>query len=232
MLLVLRNSRVEGLGYIENSLRKYTIRFEYFDTDKLTGDYKSFINLDKYSGLIVLGGPQSVYEEYKYPYLSEVKKILDKFITSRKPVLGICLGSQLIANVLGARVYKGDKGEEIGWYDVKITGDGLKDRVFSKYYPNMKVFQWHGDTFDLPRDAVRIATSDNYLNQAFTYNKNVYALQFHIETTLEDAKTWIKLSDFSKEKEESILSNYEQNFEKIKNINDEIVWYLFVNNVW
>ncbi|MCX8029468.1 MAG: type 1 glutamine amidotransferase [Brevinematales bacterium] len=228
MILVLRNSPIEGLGYLEEVLSNYHIRYNYFDTKNLSDDILETLALDKYSGLIILGGPQSVYEENIYPYLTVEKKVIDNFINNNKPILGICLGSQLIASTLGARVYKGDKGEEIGWYDIKITGDGAKDPVFSKYY-SLKVFQWHSDTFDLPKDAVRIATSDNYLNQAFKYKKNVYAIQFHTEVRLSDAKLWIEKSNLNRSKIEQILGDFDIHFNQVKNINNEIVWHLFVN---
>lgn len=232
MILVIRNFITEGLGYFEEVLKKYSLGFRYIDANHLREDNIYNIKVSIYSGIIILGGPQSVYEEDKYPYLKFEKMIIEKFLQKNSPVLGICLGSQILANMLGARVYKGDRGEEIGWYDIQITGDGAKDPIFSKYYPNLKVFQWHGDTFDLPKDCVRIATSDKYLNQAFRYKQNVYALQFHVETRKEDAKLWCESSGFPETKTSEILKEFDIYFDTAKNVSDNIIWNLFINNLW
>lgn len=228
MILVLRNSTVENLGYIEKVLSKNLIAFRYFDTKNLDEYWKSIINTNSFEGIIILGGPQGVYEESIYSYLKYEKQIIEDFLNKEKPILGICLGSQLLANVLGARVYKGDRGAEIGWQDIQITGDGLKDKVFSKYSPHMKVLQMHQDTFDLPKGAIRIATSDKYLNQAFKYGKNAYGIQFHTETTREDFLSISKGLKISETQKEQILKDYDIYFDKIKTFNDDIIWSLFV----
>jgi GMP synthase-like glutamine amidotransferase len=109
-------------------------------------------------------------------------------------VLGVCLGAQMLAHVLGARVYPGGN-KEIGWYEVGITDEGMKDPLLSGLSVDGKtvaqVFQWHGDTFDLPRGAVRLASSELFPNQAFRYGKAVYALQFHIEVTPKIVRDWL-----------------------------------------
>lgn len=139
-------------------------------------------DLDTIDLLIVLGGPMSVYEEDKYPWLKEEKKFIKKAILLNKNVLGICLGSQLIAEVLGAKVYK-NKDKEIGWFEIQLTNQGKQSEFFENFPGKMKVFHWHGDTFDLPKNAVHVASSMACKNQAFTYGDNVVALQFHIEAT-------------------------------------------------
>lgn len=132
--------------------------------------------------LIVLGGPMGVYDEHKYAWLKEEKKFIEKAIRNNKKVLGICLGSQLIAEVLGAKVYK-NKEKEIGWMNVELTEQAKTDRYFEKFPSSLTVFQWHGDTFDLPKGAVHIAKSPACNHQAFTYGEKVIALQFHLEAT-------------------------------------------------
>ncbi|MGC8870901.1 MAG: type 1 glutamine amidotransferase [Brevinematia bacterium] len=228
MVLVLRNSTTENLGYLEKSLSANLISFRYFDTKYLEDNWKSLLNTNSFEGLIILGGPQGVYEEHIYPYLKYEKQVIEEFLKSEKPILGICLGSQLIANVLGARVYKGDRGPEIGWYDVQITGDGLKDKVLSKYSPSFKVLQIHQDTFDLPKGTVRIATSEKYLNQAFRYSKKVYGIQFHTEITKEEFVNISKTLNIKESEKEYIIKVFDENFEKIKTLNDDIIWSLFI----
>ncbi len=130
----------------------------------------------KVDGLIVMGGPMSACDEVQYPWLAAEKTFIKEIIDQDKPVLGICLGAQLIADVLSAPVTKG-KESEIGFFS--LTGDG--DQL-----PEMfTAFHWHGDTFGIPDGAVHLASSEATENQAFLYNDNVLALQFHLETTEE-----------------------------------------------
>jgi GMP synthase-like glutamine amidotransferase len=226
MILVIKNIDVEGLGYIEEIFVKNVVPFRYQDSKELSKDLGS----DKFDGLIVLGGPQSVYEYDKYGYLDSVKGIISKFIENDKPVLGICLGAQLIADLLGARVYKGASGEEIGWYNVSLTRDAWRDGIFSKFAPTFKVFQWHGDTFDLPKDAIRIATSDNYLNQAFRYKSNVYALQFHVEVRGEDFVRWSRFYKLEDSKTNGILEGFREYGDEMRKMCNELVWKLFIHH--
>lgn len=228
MVLVIRNSKIENLGYFEKLFRKYSVDFTYVDGENLRdGLFES--NINNFMGLVVLGGDQSVYEEDKFSYLSIEKKIITKFIEKDKPVLGICLGSQLIASVLGAKVYRGDKGEEIGWYDVYITDMAKLDSVFSNYYPSIKVFQWHGDTFDLPKDTLLLATSENYPNQAFRYKSNVYALQFHIEVEKDDIELWLSRSKkLSEDDKSKVLEEYYLYSNRMRDLSEGVVKNLFV----
>jgi GMP synthase (glutamine-hydrolysing) len=152
-------------------------------------------NIRDFSHLVVMGGPMAVYEIDRYAFLSYELAIIRVFIKTNRPVLGICLGAQMIAHALGADVYAGGT-QELGWSRVTITPEGMDDPVMSTLSidgrPLAEVFQWHGDTFDLPRNAVRIATSEIYQNQAFLYKDNVYALQFHIEVKPEMIIEWFK----------------------------------------
>jgi GMP synthase-like glutamine amidotransferase len=133
----------------------------------------------------------NVYEEDKYPFLREEDLFIKEAIQRGKVVLGICLGAQLIAKALGAKVFKASV-KEIGWYDVSLTGIGSSDPIFSKFPNTFSVFQWHEDTFEIPHAGKLIATSTSVPNQAFRYGENTYGLQFHLEVTEEMIKEWMK----------------------------------------
>lgn len=130
--------------------------------------------------LVVMGGPMSVNEEDKFPWLVLEKHFVRAVIAAEKPVLGICLGAQLIANAMGAKVYP-NREKEIGWFPVQGVHAAAGDRF--RFPLTQTVFHWHGETFDLPPDAIRLATSEACANQAFQLGKRVLGLQFHLETT-------------------------------------------------
>lgn len=141
--------------------------------------------------LIVMGGPMGVYDEPDFPWLKNEKVFVEAAIQEGKKVLGICLGAQIIAEVLGAKVYKGER-KEIGWFDVKMT-KGCQETPYKRIFENsLEVFHWHGDTFSLPDRAVNLCESAVTRNQAFLYQENVLALQFHIEMTPEGIDTLLK----------------------------------------
>jgi GMP synthase-like glutamine amidotransferase len=131
-----------------------------------------------------MGGPMGANDEDKYPWLEEEKLAIRQAIEKQKTVLGICLGSQLIAAALGAKVFK-NKEPEIGWFNVNLTNEGANNYLFKDFGKTFKVFQWHGDTFDLPKGAKQIASSDACLNQGFVIDNKVVGLQFHLEITVE-----------------------------------------------
>ncbi len=132
--------------------------------------------------LIVMGGPMSTYDEDQYPWLLEEKHCIEQAIKQKKIVLGICLGSQLIADVLGARVYP-NQYKEIGWFPITLTEEGQQSPLFRFLPEQFHVFHWHGDTFDLPDGATHIASSAGCRHQAFVYGTRVVGLQFHLEMT-------------------------------------------------
>jgi GMP synthase (glutamine-hydrolysing) len=137
--------------------------------------------------LVIIGGGMSVYEEDKYPWLAAEKRFIRQAIDTGKTVLGICLGAQLIASALGARVYK-NRHKEIGWFPVTLTPEGIKSELFKGRPARFQAFHWHGDTFDIPANAIKIATSKACANQAFVYGRRTVALQFHIESTAESVE--------------------------------------------
>lgn len=132
-------------------------------------------SIEQFAGIVILGGPMAVYDDFGY--LVEEQALVRKAIKSGIPLLGVCLGSQLIAQATGGRVYKGPK-KEIGWHDVSLTPAGSSD-VFRGLGSRVRVFQWHGDTYDLPRDAAVLARSEFY-PQAFRVGSAI-GIQFHLE---------------------------------------------------
>jgi GMP synthase-like glutamine amidotransferase len=156
--------------------------------------------------LILMGGPMSVNDEELYPFLVEEKAFVRRWVGEEKPTIGVCLGSQLIADSLGERVYKGDK-EELGWYELIVTEQGKRDPAFWGFPSPFPVFQWHGETFDLPEDAILLATAQDYPHQAFRYKDSIYAFQFHLEVTEEMIRTWLAESEVEKGKQQMIIAS-------------------------
>ena len=140
---------------------------------------------DSFAMLVVMGGPMGIYDEKEYPWLKREKLFLRRVMQTEKPVLGICLGAQLVADVLGAAVWS-NKDKEIGWFPVNRAKE-VPENLHDILPLNQTVFHWHGDTFDLPAHAVLLYSSEACRNQGFVYNDRVVALQFHLETTKESA---------------------------------------------
>ena len=155
--------------------------------------------------LILMGGPMSVNDEDLYPFLAQEKHFVRQWINKGNPTVGICLGAQLIAHCLSGRVYKGPK-EEIGWYELSLTEKGRRDPFLHSFPVLFPVFQWHGETFDLPDDAILLATSHDYPNQAFCYKESIYAFQFHLEMTEHMIQSWLEDNNLNDAKKRHILA--------------------------
>lgn len=168
----------EGIGYIESWANKHNYLLSY------TYLYQAadFPNKDEFDILIIMGGPMNIYEEDIYPWLVAEKLFIKESIKSNKVLVGFCLGSQLIADVLGGKVTQ-NKEKEIGWFPIELTEQGRKISIFQDRDIPFSVFHWHGDTFCLPPDSIKIAFSEGCNNQAFLYNDKVLGLQFHLEVT-------------------------------------------------
>lgn len=144
--------------------------------------------------LIVLGGPMNIYEEAKFPFLTAEKRFIEQAIRADKSVLGICPGSQLVADVLGARVFRNDEAE-IGWFPVEAvaSGNAVNASPFAAVFPkSFETFHWHGDTFTMPPGATHLLQSADCSHQAFSYGANVVGVQFHPEATRESVRSMLE----------------------------------------
>lgn len=192
-VLLIQNTRIEGSGYLGELLKN-----DRFEITSVNAKHESLPKTD-FSMIVILGAPESANDDL--PYLIEEQKLIKDSVDKNIPVLGICLGSQLIAKTFGASVYRGPK-TEIGFYhDLKIDNNS---KLFSGMTDPFTVFHWHGDTFDLPAGSLRLAFSEYYPNQAFQY-KSAIGLQFHLEVNEEMVNSW--------------LDNTEEKLQKIPYIN-------------
>ncbi|WMJ71760.1 type 1 glutamine amidotransferase [Cytophagaceae bacterium ABcell3] len=159
--------------------------------------------------LIIMGGPMGVCDDKKYPWLVQEKQFIEKAIAKGKKVIGICLGAQLIADVLGAKVYK-NAHKEIGWHNITLTEKALASPLFQGFNKDEKVFQWHGDTFDIPTGATNIASSEVCQHQGFVYKNQVLALQFHLESTEKSIEKLIEHCHEELTEKDSFIQSSEQ----------------------
>ena len=182
-VLAFRHVPFEGLGLIEPALRLRHIEVDYAD---LYQPGAATPDIGRYDALIFMGGPMSVNDDL--PFLHQETDFIRQAIARRQPILGICLGSQLIARAMGATVRR-NSAKEIGWYGLQFTPAAAGDRLFDELAQET-VFHWHGETFDLPPGAELLASSDLCRNQAFRVGEQVYGLQFHLEVTPEMIADW------------------------------------------
>jgi GMP synthase (glutamine-hydrolysing) len=219
---ILRHVPHEPAGTIEDALATAGLEFQYID---LFREAPADFTTDGPPGLIVMGGPMNVDETAQYPFLAQEIGWIRDAVRRQVPVLGVCLGSQLLAKALGARVYPMGGGstlkrelqpgstlkrelqrvvpiKEIGWFQIELTPEAASDPLFGyrceggnrdwgQQPPKLTVFQWHGDTFDLPERAVCLARSEVCPHQVFRYGDSAWGLQFHIEMTAAMVDDWL-----------------------------------------
>jgi len=177
----LQHVHFEGPGYI----RPWLDRAGWDITSTRLFESERLPDLEAVDLFVILGGSMSVKDERRYLWLAREKLYIRSAIETGKSVLGICLGAQLIADAMGARVYR-NRVKEIGWYPIQGVADS--DQAVFKFPPSLAVFHWHGETFDLPAGAVHLARSEGCENQAFQLGSSVIGLQFHLETTPESMR--------------------------------------------
>ena len=209
-VLVIQNTRIEEIGYLGELLNK-----DGFVIHSVNAKHEKLPEKN-YSLVVILGAPESANDDL--PYLKAEQKLIKKTADDHIPVLGICLGSQLIAKTFGGKVYRGPK-KEIGFYhDLRIDNNS---KLFSGFTNPFTVFHWHGDTFDLPEKAVRLVHSENYPNQAFQIASAV-GLQFHLEVNAEMVNLWLdktqeKLHQIPYINPQKIRSDIDENISIVKN---------------
>lgn len=208
-VLFVQNNRIEGSGYLGDILKE-----DGFDIHLVNGKYEKLPEKE-YSLVVILGAPESANDNL--PYLQEEQKLIKKSVEENIPVLGICLGSQLIAKTFGGRVYRGPKNE-IGFYNDLVPE--ANTNLFSGFDNPFTVFHWHGDTFDLPKGATRLVHSESYTNQAFQFQSAV-GLQFHLEVNHEMINLWLdkaeeRLQHITDFDPETIRSDINENLSIVK----------------
>jgi GMP synthase (glutamine-hydrolysing) len=184
-VLILQHMQENPKGFVGSLLDEYHITHEVINVEK-----EVLPDPTNYTAIIAFGGDQHVYDEHLYPYFAKEKVLLQQIIKQNIPFLGICLGGQLLAAALGGLV-KQHTMTELGFFDVQLTEAGKHDPLFAGMPGYQKVFHWHEDTFDLPPEAVLLATSENTQNQAFRYGQHAYGLQYHIEIDDDMLNTWL-----------------------------------------
>ena len=194
-VLILKNTPNEGPGTIEDFLVANNSDYRIIDLSS-----EDIPQPDDFDVLVILGGPMSVNDADKYPYINREIELVRDFAKKNRKIFGICLGAQIMAKAFEAEVYPGPE-KEIGWYDIEIDYRAGIDRFMEKlarhpqtgeHLKRFKVFQWHGETFDIPEGGVRLAKSELYPNQAFRYGDQAYAFQFHIEVKEYIVYDWLK----------------------------------------
>jgi GMP synthase (glutamine-hydrolysing) len=195
-LLVFQHSAREPLGVLDPMLRRAGFRIRYINFSRQP-DLEP--DVSRYNGLVVLGGPMNVDQQHLHPHLSTEIAVIRDALARGIPILGICLGAQLLAAALGANVQP-NHVREIGWYRLHATAAAGGDPL-CRHIGEHHVFQWHAYTFDLPPGAVHLASTRTCPNQAFRYGDRAYGLQFHLEADLPLIQKWLQVPEYKAEAE-------------------------------
>ena len=196
-ILVFQHVAAEPLGTLDPLIRRrgHRIRFVNFEREP-----EAQPDVDRYRGLVVLGGPMNVEDQQARPHLRTELRAIERMLGQGKPVLGICLGAQLLAHALGAPV-KRQQVPEIGWYHLRATEAGRNDPVLAPLGEEAPVFQWHGRHFEIPRSAVHLARSETCEQQAFRWGEKAYGFQFHLEMDEPLIERWLATPGYRAELE-------------------------------
>lgn len=188
---VIRHLAFEDLASFTSVLQAHDYRINYIEAADFALAPDDLSQIDALSDdlLVILGGPISVNDKMIFPFIEAEIALLKERIAADKPTLGICLGAQLIASALGVKIFSG-KEKEIGWYPLEITQAGKHSSLRYLSSEHCSMLHWHGESFDLPEGAVLLASSERFKNQAFSYGKNILALQFHPEITQRSMEKW------------------------------------------
>lgn len=220
---VIQHHESEGLGTLEPILNDVGISVRSVRT--FAGEMVPDRLGDESAGLVVLGGSFGVYESEKYPFLRDEIRLIESALREDKSILGICLGSQLLASALGAKVYKSGQ-QEIGWHPVTLSKEAKADALWSSIENQFTAYHWHGDVFDLPAGAVSLASSSLTEHQAFCYADKFYGILFHPEATKEIITCMTR--DFAEEAaeagiaQEEILLNTEKHLPAFQTITNKL----------
>ncbi len=190
--LVLQHIACEPPGVFEDVMREHAVTLHRVELDE--GD--SLPDWRGFDLIVAMGGPMSVNDDATLPWLTAEKRLIGEAVRSGMPYWGACLGVQLLAASLGARVYTGPE-PEVGLLPVELTDAAMQDPIFAGLPPRFTTLQWHGDTFDLPNGAVRLAGSPAYPNQAFRWGRHAYGVQFHVEVSVHLARQWAEVPEYS-----------------------------------
>lgn len=188
-ILVFQHVAYEPLGTLDPLIRSHNHRIRYVNFSR---EPDANPDVAKYDGLIVLGGPMNVDNTKEYSFLLTEMRAIEKALQLNKPILGICLGSQLLAAVLGSKVYPANE-KEVGWYALSQTQLGRDDSLIAHWKSSETIFQWHGYTFDCPKEADLLVSGQGCQNQAFRVNDNAYGFQFHLEVTAPLIERWLNV---------------------------------------
>lgn len=199
-ILVIQSTEIDPIGILGTHLEMQGARLHTWLTEKQplppSASFQSSSQGD-YDGLIVLGGPMNAHEDDRFPHLKQTVDLIRTFHQENKPVMGVCLGAQLIARAFGAQVYP-HKVPELGFCPVGLVESSSKSFVepwIKSCPPNLNLMQWHFDTFDLPEGATLLMTNDVCQNQAFRIGRKIYGFQFHFEVTPEIVSSWLHIKN-------------------------------------